>query len=142
MKNMTEDQVILGSYGSVWVDGEEMSEATAFKAEVALNYEDVSLCRSLITGKKLSGLEGSGELTMHHVDTNITKKVAEKLKKGVLPDITIVSEIADPSSAGAERISVKHVKFESITLADWERGSLGERSYSFTFSDWELIDVI
>ncbi len=142
MTGMIDTQVILGTYGNIWIDGEEMSETTAFRAEVNINYEDVSMCRNLMAGKKITGLEGEGEVTMHHVDSAITKKVAEDIRRGVVPDITIVSDISDPNSAGAEKIAVKHVKFEKITLADWERGNLGERSYGFTFSDWELIDLI
>lgn len=141
MTGMTENQVMLGTWAEVWVDGELMSEATAFRAEVNINYEDVAMCRNLMMGKKISGLEGEGELTMHHVDSTITVKVAADIRKGIVPDITIISKLDDPNAIGAERVAVKHVKFEKITLADWERGSLGERSLSFSFSDWELLDV-
>ena len=44
----------------------------------------------------------------------------------------------DPGGIGEERIAVKHVKFEKITLADWEHKKLGEESYSFSFSDFEI----
>lgn len=142
MTGMVDTQVILGTWGQVWVDGDLMSEATAFRAEININYEDVAMCRNLMSGKKISGLEGEGELTMHHVDSAVTVKIAADIKKGVVPDITVVSDINDPNAAGAEKIAVKHVKFEKITLADWERGNLGERSLSFSFSDWELIDTI
>lgn len=141
MTGMDENQVYLGTWGEVWIDGELMSEVTAFRAEVNPNFEDVKMCRNLMTGKKLTGLECEGEITMHHVDSTITVKVAAKIKQGIMLDITIISKLDDPNAAGAERISVKHVKFEKITLADWERGSLGERSYGFSFSDWELLDV-
>lgn len=142
MTGMQDNQVILGSWGQVWVDGELLSEAKSFRAEISINYEDVSMCRSLMAGKKVTGLSGEGELSLHHVDSFLVKKIAGDIKKGLVPDITIVSDIADPNAAGGERIAVKHVKFEKITLADWERGNLGERSYSFTFSDWEIIDSI
>lgn len=138
MTGMEENQVWLGSWGQVWVDGELLSEATAFRAEVTINYEDVQMCRNLMVGKKVTGLEGEGEITLHKVSSFVMNKVAADIKNGKVPDITIESSMQDPGGIGEERIAVKHVKFEKITLADWERGSIGEESYSFTFSDYEI----
>lgn len=138
MTGMQENQVWLGTWGQVWVDGELLSEATKFRAEVTINYEDVSMARNLMTGKKVTGLEGEGEITLHKVSSFVMNKIAADIKKGVVPDITIESSIQDPAGLGEERIAVKHVKFEKVTLADWERGNLGEESYSFSFSDYEV----
>lgn len=141
MTGVTESQVWNGKWGQVWVDGELMSEATAFRAEVTLNYEDVQMTRKLMTGKKLTGLEGEGEITLHKVSSFMMQKIAADLKKGIVPDITIESSIEDPAGIGEERIAVKHVKFEKVTLADWEAGSLGEESLSFSFTDYEIKNV-
>ena len=138
MTGFSDTQVWSGTWGQLWVDGELMSETTAFRAEISLNYEDVKRTRNLMTGKKLVGLEGEGEVTLHKVDSFIMSKVAANLKKGTLPDITIESSINDPAGKGEERIVVKHVKFEKVTLADWEAGSLGEESYSFSFTDYDI----
>lgn len=141
MTGYDESQVWLGTWGQVWVDGELMSEATAFRAEVNINYEDVQMARNLMTGKKVTGIEGEGEITLHKVSSYIMQKVAADIKRGIVPDITIESSMQDPAGIGEERIAVKHVKFEKITLADWERGNLGEESYSFSFSDYEVKQV-
>lgn len=141
MTGFDDSQVWSGTWGQVWIDGELMSEATAFRAEVNLNYEDVKRTRSLMTGKKLTGLEGEGEITLHKVSSYVMNKVAENIKKGIVPDITIESSIQDPAGIGEERIAVKHVKFEKITLADWEAGTLAEESYSFSFTDYDIKNV-
>lgn len=138
MTGYDDDQVWVGTWGQVWVDGELLSEATAFRAEVNLSYEDVTRARNLMNGKKLTGIEGEGEITLHKVSSFIMDKVAANIKKGIIPDITIESSMQDPGGIGEERIAVKHVKFEKITLADWERKKLGEESYSFSFSDFEI----
>ena len=121
MTGYDESQVWLGTWGQVWVDGELMSEATAFRAEVNINYEDVQMARNLMTGKKVTGIEGEGEITLHKVSSYIMQKVAAEIKRGIVPDITIESSMQDPAGIGEERIAVKHVKFEKVTLADWER---------------------
>lgn len=141
MTGMEENQVWLGTWGQVWVDGELLSEATKFRAEVNINYEDVTMTRNLMTGKKITGLEGEGEIALHKVSSFVMNKVAADIKKGIVPDITIESSMLDPAGIGEERIAVKHVKFEKVTLADWEHGNLGEESYSFTFSDYEIKSV-
>ena len=141
MTGMTESQVWNGTWGQVWVDGELLSEATKFRAEINLNYEDVAMMRNLMKGKKLTGIEGEGEITLHKVSSFVMNKVAADIKKGIVPDITIESSIQDPAGIGEERIAVKHVKFEKVTLADWENGNMGEESYSFTFSDYEIKSV-
>lgn len=141
MTGFDDNQVWSGTWGQVWIDGELMSEATAFRAEVNLNYEDVKRTRTLMTGKKLTGLEGEGEITLHKVSSYVMNKVAENIKKGIVPDITIESSIQDPAGIGEERIAVKHVKFEKITLADWEAGTLAEESYSFSFTDYDIKNV-
>ena len=138
MTGYDDNQVWVGTWGQVWVDGELLSEATAFRAEVNLSYDDVTRARNLMNGKKLTGIEGEGEITLHKVSSFIMDKVAANIKKGIIPDITIESSMQDPGGIGEERIAVKHVKFEKITLADWERKKLGEESYSFRFSDFEI----
>ena len=68
----------------------------------------------------------------------IVSSAAADIKAGKVPDITIESSWNDPNGSGEQRIAVKHVKFEKVTLMDWEAGSIGEESYSFTFSDYEV----
>ena len=45
MTGYDDNQVWVGTWGQVWVDGELLSEATAFRAEVNLSYEDVTRAR-------------------------------------------------------------------------------------------------
>ena len=126
MNGYTSDQVFNGTYGELWVDGDYMAEAEAVKAEVNLSYESIPRARSLTDGKKLTGIEGKGEI---------------KLKKGKSPNFTIISKIEDPDAIGAERMALYNCKFDKMILADWERKKVGEESYSFTFEDWELLDT-
>ena len=138
MTGYTDEQIWLGTWGKVWVDGELLSEATAFRAEVTMSYEDVTRVQNMMTGHKLTSMAGEGEITLHKVDSFILNKVSAKAKRGILPDITIESSWDDPNSNGEQRIAVKHVKFEKMTLIDWEAGNIGEESYSFTFSDYDI----
>ena len=59
--------IMNGSWGEVWIDGEYMAEVKSFKAEVELEFEDINLPRELGKHKKLTGYEGTGEVVLYHV---------------------------------------------------------------------------
>jgi hypothetical protein len=141
MKGMTPTQAMLGTWGELWLDDEYMAEVKKFRAEVTINYDDVKSARKLMTGKKITGLEGTGEVGLAKVSSFCMKKISDALKAGKTPSFKIVSKLKDPDAIGAERVVCYGCKFEKATLADWEVGSIGEESYSFTFEDWELLDV-
>lgn len=140
MNGYDSEQVMLGTWGELWVNGQYMAETTAFRAEVMASYADIKRVRNLVDGKKLSGLAGEGEVTLHKVSSYLMSMLSEAFKAGKVPDITIISKLSDPNAIGAERCACYKCKFEKTTLADWERGTVGEESYAFTFEDWELLD--
>ena len=63
-------------------------------------------------------------------------------QRGKMMTCTIVSHVKDPDALGAERVALYGCLFDKISLIDWEAGKMGEESYSFTFSDWELLKTI
>lgn len=136
------DNVLSGTYGELWLDGEYVAQITAFRAELTKNFEDVKMPRSLVVHKKLSGIETEGEITLAKVDSSLAKTEADALKSGKSLSHTIIGKLADPNGKGEEKIVLYDVKFEKATLADWENGSLGEENYSFTFGDWDYQDAI
>lgn len=138
----TDDNVINGTYGEMWLDGVYVAQVTKVRAELTKNFEDVKRARSLVVGKKLSGIETEGEVTLSKVDSNLAKAEADALAEGKSLSHTIISKLADPGAIGFERIALYGVKFEKATLADWENGSLGEENYSFTFDSWKYMDAI
>lgn len=141
MNGISPDNVYNGTFGELWVDGDYMAETVACTAEVNLSYEPISRVRNMADGKKMSGMEGKGEVKLQKVSSYITKKMSEKLKKGKTPSFTIITKIDDPDAIGAERIALYGCKFDKMILASWERKKIGEESYSFTFDEWELLDV-
>lgn len=116
-------------------------ETESCKAEVGLNYESVTRVRNLMDGKKLVGMEGKGETKLKKVSSYIMKKMSDMLKSGKTPSFTIITKLDDPDAIGAERVALYGCKFDKMILADWERKKMSEESYSFTFENWELLDV-
>lgn len=142
MKKFVSNQVINGTWGELWVDDEYIGEVISCKGEVSISYTDVSMVRSLTAGKKMTKLEGKGSIKLHHVRSNISKAISDKVKRGQTPDFKIVAKLADPDALGAERVVFYHCKLDKAILMDWEVQKNTEESYSFTFEDWAFLDDI
>ena len=141
MNGMIPSQAMLGTFGEAWIDDQYMAEANKLRAEVNISYDDVRQARKLMTGKKMTGLEGSGEVKLSKVSSFVMARISNMLKAGKTPSFKIISKLKDPDAIGAERVALYGCKFEKATLADWEHGNIGSESYSFTFEDWELLDT-
>ncbi|MCI8483502.1 MAG: phage tail tube protein [Lachnospiraceae bacterium] len=142
MNKFNAEQVINGSYGEMWYDGEYMAEILAGKAEVGYKRTAVPQAGKMIEGQKITGLEPKGEFKIHHVNSRVLKKEQEALKKGKTAVHTIIFKVDDPDAIGAERVAFYNCVLDKMILADFENGKMSERSYGFTFDDWEILESI
>lgn len=141
-KTFNAEQVISGTWGQVWYDGEYMAELIACKGEVGYKKSTVTQVQKMIDGQKITGLEPKGELKFHHVNSRVMKKENDAIKAGKTPVHTIISNVDDPDSVGAERVAYYNCVLDKMILTDFEAGKLSERSYGFTFDDWDLLENI
>ena len=144
MNSYNPSNVINGTYGEVWVDGDYMAQTTGLEAKTSVKKTDVNMVGRLSPGKKVTGIENKGTLKMNHVTSELKQKIANYIKQGKTPYFTIISKLADPDAinAQAERIKLTGVTFDEVTLVDFENGKLGEESYAFEYEDFEFLDAI
>lgn len=142
MKEFNTNQVINGSFGDAWLDDDYLGEVISGKAEVEITYTDISRARHIINGKKMTKAEGKGSIKLHHVRSNIAKKMSDAIKKGKTVSFKVIMRLEDPDALGAERVALYGCKFSKATLMDWEAEKETEESYDFTFEDWEFLDLI
>lgn len=142
MQEFESNRVINGTWGEMWFDDDYVGEIESCKGEVNITYSDVTRCRKLTTGKKMTKIEGSGDFKLHHVRTNISKKISDAVKSGTTPTFKIISKLQDPEALGAERVAYYGCKMDKAILMDFEAQKNSEESYSFTFEDWEFLDYI
>ena len=141
MKDFRANQVINGTWGQIWYDGEYMAELIAFKAEVGYKKTAVPQVQRMTEGQKITGLEPKGEFKIHHVNDSVMKKEQAAVKAGKTPVHTIISNVNDPDAVGAERVAYYNCILDKMVLADFEAGKLGERTYGFTYDDWDPIEI-
>jgi hypothetical protein len=138
------EQAISGTHGEAWIDGEKFAEVFGLQAKIDLLKEDVPMCGTNSgKGKKVMGWEGKGTVRFTKINSKILKKQLDALRQGKEFVVTIVSKLADPSAAGAERVSIPDCTFDDITLVDWEANKVISEEKPFTFSEMpQLIDQI
>lgn len=134
--------IINGTWGEVWLDAEKVIEAYGIQAKLNFKKEDIQLCGQMGTDKKITGYDGTGSLKMHKVNSRMAKSILKAIQEGKDVRFTIITKLADPDSDGTERIALKGVSFDDLTLADWEAGTPGKTEAPFTFSKVEYLDMI
>lgn len=135
-------QVINGTWGQVWFDGEYLAQILACKAEVEYKKTEVQQACKRMTGQKITGLEAKGEIKLHHINSFVMKKEQEAISKGKTATHTIILKLDDPDTIGAERVALYNCVLDKMILADFENNKMGEESYSFTYDDWDILESI
>lgn len=137
------NEVISGTHGEVWINGEKFAEVYGLQAKVNAIKEDVPMCGTRNgRGKKNMGWDGTGTVRYNKINSRLLREVGEAIKNGKDMVFTIISKLADPSSRGAERIALYNCSFDDVTLIDWEANRLSQIEAPFTFDNYEFIDLI
>lgn len=142
MSKLKANKQINGTFGSLWVNNEKWLDVDAFEAKVTINYEDVNMAEDLATHKKMTGWSGEGSTTVKKVYSRGASILAESIKKGEVPDISMVGKLADPGAYGSERVALSEVTFNEFMLMKFEQKTLGTEELPFNFADYDLIDSI
>ena len=135
-------RVVSGTWGEVWLDGDKVSECYGLQAKASFNKEDIALCGQMASDKKVTSIDCTGSLRLHKVTSRMAQAIGEHIRNGRDVRFTIVSKLKDPDAYGAERVVLRNVSFDDLTLADWEAKSVGKVECPFTFTDYEFLDVL
>ena len=135
-------RVVSGTWGEVWLDGDKVSECYGLQAKASFNKEDIALCGQMASDKKVTSIDCTGSLRLHKVTSRMAQAIGENIRNGRDVRFTIVSKLKDPDAYGAERVVLRNVSFDDLTLAHWEAKSVGKVECPFTFTDYEFLDVI
>ncbi len=141
MESMNAQQVMSGTEGELWINGDKMAQVSSFKIEVNLDKEEVNQVKKRGKQYKVTGWEGKGHLKMHHVSSYMLQLMSDNIKSGHQTVCTIIGKLSDPDAIGDERIVVRDATFDKLTLMDWEAKKLTEDDYDFTFTDYDVLDM-
>lgn len=142
MTALPSERIINGTYGECWLDGEYVAECYGLQAKVDFEKEEVPVCGKPGIDTKITGYKGKGTAKLYKVNSRMALKISDQVKSGINPRFQILSVLDDPAAYGAERVLVKDICFDDLTLFDWEAKKQGEIEAPFTFTDWDLVDQI
>ncbi|KQX69229.1 phage tail tube protein [Paenibacillus sp. Root444D2] len=136
------NEVISGTNGVIWVNGQQWADVTAFEAKLTAKFEDVEFCDDYATYKVYQGRTGEGTVTLNKTQSRGAKIMADAFKTGVMPDIKIITKIENKQNGKAERAVVKDVVFSEFHLAKFENRANLTEELPFSFSDYDFIEMI
>lgn len=136
------NRIMSGTWGEVWLDGDYVSECYGLQAKASFTKEDVNICGQMAVDKKVTAISYTGSLKLHKVNSRMAIAIGDKIKKGKDIRFTIISKLDDPDAYAAERVVLKNVSFDDVTLADWEVAKKGSIEAPFTFTDYEFLDKV
>ncbi len=136
------NKIIRGTFGRVWVNGEMIANVKSFEAKISADYEDVHINGEFGVQKRYMGYSISGTLTIHKIGSGVLNLYGKGLMNGRLPDVRIDAALADPDSAGAQRVVLYDVTFDEVTLAQFENHTVLEESIPFTAGSYEILETI
>lgn len=141
MSDILESKLVRsGTWGSLWLDGEQVSECYGCQVKFNKTKEDVARCGALMAGKKLTGVSITGTVKIYNSTSRLIEAEAAAIAAGKDLRHTIISNLDDPDNPRNQRIAVKGVSFDDLTLADWEASKLGTIEAPFTAEDFEVLD--
>lgn len=136
------NQVISGTSGKVFMNGNKFANIKSFEAKLTFEYEEIDLAEDMGKHQKYMGYQGEGTMVFHKVDSSILRMVKDDIKNGKMPEIMIVGSIEDPAALGAERIQFMEVTLDELMLLKFELKTVGEEEVPFKFADFEPLDLI
>ena len=67
-------EVRSGTWGELWLDGEQVAECYGCQIKVNKTKEDVQRCRTLVAGKKMTGVAVTGTIRIYNATSRLIKR--------------------------------------------------------------------
>lgn len=140
MSVFNKNNVMRGTDGRVFFDGEQMGYVESFEAKETYNKEEIYAngdyrAKHIFTGSSLAGT-----YTGFKQDSAVLLKYQQASRTGVMPELTIVGKIVDPASGKVQRVRLDGVMPDEIMLIAFENNTLLKEEIPFTADSYEVID--
>ncbi len=136
----TVESALRGTYGRVWLEGEEIGILKNITLNVTPQYEDVIV--GFTVDRQAVSIQYSGDLIFEAVNS-ISSELCMKYLKNANMRFTIECNLSDPASGGSEEgYTINGVTFDEFPLANWQKGALIEKAFKYRASDIVVIDSI
>lgn len=137
-------RVMNGSFGSVFdANGNWLTNVKSAEATVEINKEEIARAGTRWIAHKVTSLKGSGTITGYRVTSDLIEAIGQIANDRSGVYVTeLRMKLDDPESFGAYSVRLKGVTFDQIPLMKYELNSIVEEELPFTFTGYELMDVV
>jgi len=146
VKTLSAPDTISGKEGRAYAkingNNEELFFAKSIEATIEKSKSEVRSIGKRMTGHKVTGLNGTGSMTLYYLTPLFRNLIAEYKKTGVDLYFDMVIENDDPaSSAGKQTILLMGCNLDSTVLAklDGDSDDPLEEDADFTFEDFDIL---
>jgi hypothetical protein len=136
------NKILKGKDGNLWFNGQLLATLSKVEAKVKGDFEDVNFCGDNATYSVYNGWSGEGTITIKKVDSAIWKICVDAYKSGVMPDIKLISSLADKSTGKSEKASIEGVVITEFLLAGYEAKKMVEEEFPFKFGEFDALETI
>lgn len=138
---MESSKVIRGTFGKLYVNNVRYANVKSFELTMNMHYETIQVNGEMCDQQVYTGYDLAGTIELHKISSYSANLVKDAVKTGSMPDIKFVATIDDPNADGADTIEVEKVTFDSVTLLQFENGTVGSESIPFKAGGFNYIDI-
>lgn len=138
--NIDAKNVFNGTFGYMYIDGEEVLSLVSLTATDEITYEDVDQPGQLRSGKKMTAINGTGQFVLNKITNDYNKKWAQAIDEGRQPEVTITSVEADPNATESNTMAFYGCTIGSIPYVNSAAKTLTQDTYEFSFQDRKYLD--
>lgn len=139
---MNTNLILRGDNGNVWVNGKLLANIKSVKATVKGNFATDNFIGDKADYSIYQGWGGDGSISLTKIDSTVWKICADAYKNGIMPDIKIIGSLTNDSTGKSERTAIENVVFTQFDLLNIEAKKEITEDYSFTFSNYEVLETI
>jgi len=138
---MDPTKVVSGRFGKLFnAAGNWLTNVTTVNATVEFEKEDVKVSGSRWNGKKVNGINGTGDFTGYLVTSELIEQIGQGTDDTRSALVTeLIYSVTDPDNGGTYRVRLKGVTFDSIPLITSEVGAMVENDFPFTFTGYQIM---
>lgn len=136
------NQILTGNSGEVWFDNQYLSTIKSIKATNKGDFTSENFVGDPRTYSIYNGFSGEGTISFDKVDSYVWNLAATAYKTGVMPDLKIITSLTNSVTKKSEKVSIEGVIISQFDLVNIESKKINEESYSFTYSDYEVLETI
>ena len=127
-----------GTWGSLWIDGEQVAECYGCQAKISKTKESVPRCRAMMEDSKLVSTKGTGSIRIYNATSRLIELEGEALKTGKDLRHTIISNLDDPDNPNNQRIALMGVSFDDLNIAQHRRETGGAAHSQIWRELWKI----